>query len=93
MKLLDKIKDEYAKELHCEDWIELLMEITIMQEELDVHDEIAKRYAKAILERAAENAKIKVMDETGFSYTTDYDVFKNIIVEIDKQSILNTDLG
>lgn len=87
MTLLEKIKDEYAKELHCQGWIELLMEITIKQEELDVHDEIAKRYAKAVLERAAENAEIDTQ------YSISDGRINKISCSVKKQSIINTDLG
>lgn len=94
MKLLEKIKDDYAKERDCDDWIDLLMELPITKDKLNVYDEVAKRYAKAVLERAADNALLCVddmnlKDGLRFKKSFEHDRF---YITVDKQSILNTDL-
>lgn len=75
MALLDKIKDEYVKEKYGFDYSHPFYT------EIDF-DEIATRYAKAVLKRAAENVKISVkerVDGTKF-------------IAVIKESILNTKL-
>lgn len=86
MALLDKIKDEVANDNGWDDWHQMeysdLESWEVAEIRANLINEIATRYAKAVLERAAENVKISVkerVDGTKF-------------IAVIKESILNTKL-
>ena len=77
MATLEDIKNEYAKENWKQDWADLASWITPTELEFD---EIAKRYAKAKLEEAAERATVEV------------EGYFNHEMVVNKDSIINTPL-
>ena len=57
-----------------------------------VKDKVEASYQKGAhkaLEEAAEKAEIKVVNDTGWSYTTGSDRFSNVMVSVDDISILS----
>lgn len=81
---LQDIKNTYAQEQGCEDWVELVIINELNSDRLDKHwTEICIRAQKAVLEKAAENVKIKMKDDISeLSMMDDWS-------EIDRTSITN----
>lgn len=98
MGTLERIKDEVASEQNYHDGFGNKITdwgtFAAMYGKHDTFiDEIAKRYAKAILEKAAENAKVKIKDIVnldGFEFQDR--TVRKINYVIDKESITSTEL-
>lgn len=84
MSLLDRINHEYCRDKYglTYDTARFKNRVTLKDEE-----EMSKRYAKEILERAAENAKVKQ------NLVIRKGQVNGLVYTVDKESILNVKLN
>lgn len=75
MKTLQEIKDEYAKDMACSNYAELLNKLTWsgeFEEMEKFHDEVAKRFAIEVAKEALRNASENI-DQKKLDYENPYD--------------------